>query len=60
MINVEVIEVEKRRAMLDQDVKDLVDKYLKIVEWDVPGANEPRARRLIIEEIMHALARIET
>ena len=44
MTHVEDIEVEKRRRKLDHDVRQLVDRYLKIVEWDVPESDEPRAR----------------
>lgn len=60
MNNEEVIEFEKRRKSLDKDVGNLVDKYLRIVEWGVPDTDEPRARRLIIGEIREALARLET
>ena len=59
MTHVEDIEIEKRRRKLDHDVRQLVDKYLKIVEWDVPDSDEPRARKLIIGEIREALTRIE-
>jgi hypothetical protein len=59
MTHVEDIEIEKRRRKLDHDVRHLVDKYLKIVEWDVPESDEPRARKLIIGEIREALTRIE-
>lgn len=59
MTHVEDIEIEKRRSKLDHDVRQLVDKYLKIVEWDVPESDEPRARKLIIGEIREALTRIE-
>ena len=59
MTHVEDIELEKRRHKLDHDVRQLVDKYLKIVEWDVPESDEPRARKLIIGEIREALTRIE-
>jgi hypothetical protein len=59
MTHVEDIEMEKRRRKLDHDVRQLVDKYLKIVEWDVPESDEPRARKLIIGEIREALTRIE-
>ncbi|MFZ0467326.1 MAG: hypothetical protein WAL92_00245 [Thiogranum sp.] len=59
MTHVEDIEIEKRRRKLDHDVRQLVDKYLKIVEWDVPESDEPRARKLIIGEIREALTRIE-
>jgi hypothetical protein len=45
MTHVEDIEVEKGRRKLDHDVRQLVDKYLKMVEWDVPESDEPRARQ---------------
>ncbi|NVK44396.1 MAG: hypothetical protein HWE39_24455 [Oceanospirillaceae bacterium] len=51
MSNMEDIELEKLRKALDSDVKNLVDKYLKEMEWDIPDVDEPRARRLILEEI---------
>lgn len=59
MTHVEAIEVEKRHRRLDHDVRQLVDKYLRIVEWDVPESDEARARKLIIGEIREALACIE-
>jgi len=59
MTNVEAIEVEKRQRKLDHDVRQLVEKYLRIVEWDVPESDESRARKLIIGEIRAALVRIE-
>jgi hypothetical protein len=36
MTHVEDIELEKRRYKLDHDVRQLVNAYLRIVEWDVP------------------------
>jgi hypothetical protein len=58
-MGIEDIEIGKRSRRLDEDVRQLVDKYLSIVEWDVPEPDEARARRLIIDEIRQALARIE-
>ena len=37
----------------------LVDKYLAIAEWDVPGIDEPLANRLILAAIRQALDGIE-
>lgn len=51
MSPMEDIELEKLRKALDEDVKHLVDKYLKEMEWDIPGVDESKARRLILEEI---------
>jgi len=55
MANMEEIELQKHRKALDRDVAALVDKYLKAMEWDIPEADEGRARRLILEEIRQAL-----
>jgi len=59
MTEMEEIELRKVRAALDRDVGNLVDKYLKAMEWDIPEADEGRARRLILEEIRRVLARLE-
>jgi hypothetical protein len=59
MSSMEEIELEKRRKALDKDVLSLVDKYLRAMEWDIPDADETRARQLILDEIRQAIGRIE-
>jgi hypothetical protein len=59
MAEMEEIELQKLRKALDRDVADLVDKYLKAMEWDIPEADERRAKRLILDEIRQALGRME-
>jgi hypothetical protein len=59
MPSMEEIELEKRRKGLDKDVNALVDKYLKAMEWEIPEADETRARQLILNEIKQAIGRIE-
>jgi hypothetical protein len=56
----EEIEMDKRRKALDKDVASLLDKYLRAMEWDIPEADEARARQLILEEIKQAISRIES
>ena len=58
-MSIEDIEMSKRRKSLDKDVGKLVDKYLKIMDWDVPDVDEPKARRLILDEIKLAISRLE-
>ena len=60
MPSMEEIELEKRRKALDKDVLSLVDKYLRAMEWDIPEADETRARQMILDEIRQALDRIES
>jgi hypothetical protein len=59
MDTTEDIEMARHRDQLDKDVAHLVDKYLRIFEWDIPESDEPRARRLIVAEIRDALSRLE-
>jgi hypothetical protein len=33
----------------------LVDKYPRAMEWDIPEANEARARQMILDEIRQAV-----
>ena len=58
-MSIEDIEMSKRRKSLDKDVDKLVDKYLKIMDWDIPDVDEPKARRLILDEIKLAISRLE-
>ncbi|WP_199915208.1 hypothetical protein [Parazoarcus communis] len=59
MTKIEKLELEAHRDQLETDVKDLVDKYLAISEWDVPDIDEPLANRLIIAAIRDALDHVE-
>jgi hypothetical protein len=59
MPSMEEIEMDRRRKALDKDVASLLDKYLRAMEWDIPEADETRARQLILEEIKQAISRIE-
>lgn len=59
MSSMEQIEIEKRRKALDKDVASLLDKYLRAMEWDIPEADEAKARQLILDEIKQAISRLE-
>lgn len=59
MPHLEQLELDAHREQLEADVKQLVDKYLAIAEWDVPEINEPLAITLIITAVRQALDRIE-
>lgn len=59
MPRLEQLELEAHREQLEADVKRLVEKYLAISEWDVPGIDEPFANRLIIAAIRQALDHVE-
>ena len=55
----EQLELEAHRKQLEADVRQLVDKYLAISEWDVPEIDEPLATRLIIAAVRQALDSVE-
>jgi hypothetical protein len=59
MSQLEQLELQAHHEQLDADVRQLVDKYLAIAEWDVPEINEPLAVALIITAIRQALDRVE-
>jgi len=58
-MSIEDIEMSKQRPSLDKDVNKLVDKYIKILDWDVPDIDEPKARRLILDEIKQSISRLK-
>jgi hypothetical protein len=60
MASMEEIEMEKRRKGLDKDLASLLDKYLRAMEWNIPEADESKARRMILDEIKQAISRLES
>jgi hypothetical protein len=59
-MSIEDIEMDKQRKSLDKDVDKLVDKYIKIMDWDIPDIDGPKARQLILDEIKQAISRLES
>lgn len=58
-MSIEDIEMNKLRKSLDKDVDKLLDKYIKIMDWDVPDIDGAKARRLVLDEIRLAISRLE-
>jgi hypothetical protein len=58
MAAIEQAEVERYKDRLEADLRHLLDRYLRILEWDVPEADEELARKLILDEMERALARM--
>jgi hypothetical protein len=55
----EAVELAKYRLEMDQDAEKLVDRYLRIFEWETPEPNERLARQMIIDELRLSLDRLE-
>jgi len=49
------IELQRHHKELVKDVASLVDKYRRMMEWDIPESDESEGDRLIIEAIQNAL-----
>ena len=58
-MSIEDIEMDRHRKSLDKDVDKLVDKYIRIMDWDIPEVDGPKARQLILDEIRQAISRLE-
>jgi hypothetical protein len=59
MSDVEKIEVARYQREIVEDVRHMVGKYCRIMEWDVPEVDEGEARALILAPIMAALTQVE-
>jgi hypothetical protein len=57
---IEQIEMDRYRAELDDDVRHLVQKYARIMAWDVPDLDEGAARKLILQALSDAVAKVQT
>ena len=55
MSEAQKIEIQRYHKELVKDVASLVDKYRRIMEWDIPESDEREGDRLIFEAIQDAL-----
>lgn len=59
MANMEKIEIDRHHGKIVKDLEHLQKKYLRIMEWDVPGVDETEAQSLVFQALKKALAEIE-
>ncbi len=59
MASIEKIEMDRYHAELIDDVRHLIDKYSRIMAWDVPDLDEQAARTLLFQALHDAVARAE-
>jgi molybdopterin converting factor small subunit len=59
MAQLEQFELDAHREQLGADVRELVEKYRAIFEWDVPEIDEALSDRLILCAIRQALDGID-
>ncbi len=59
MTSIQELEIGRYYDELKEDVKDLVDKYLRIADWDIPDNDERRTVALIVQAVRKALEEVE-
>jgi hypothetical protein len=59
MATIEEVEMGRYAKELEDDVRHIVDKYCRIMGWDIPDLDETAARRLIFEALRASVARVE-
>ncbi|SIS82795.1 hypothetical protein [Neptunomonas antarctica] len=59
MTDVQNIEIERYHERITKDLRDMIEKYREIMDWDVPENDTVEADRLIFQAIHTALAEIE-
>jgi hypothetical protein len=59
MAKIEEFEMDAHRAQLTAELKDLVEKYRSIFDWDVPEVDEALSDRLILKALRQALDDME-
>jgi hypothetical protein len=59
MSDVEKVELARYQREIVEDFRHMVNKYCRIMEWDVPEVDEKKARALIVQALKASLAEVE-
>jgi hypothetical protein len=59
MAKIEEKELEGHRDQIIADVKQLVEKYRAIFDWDVPDIDQTVADKLVLTEVRRAIDELE-
>ena len=59
MAKIEQLELDRYRAEISADMKNLVDKYRAIFIWDVAEIDQTLADKLILAELRKAMDDVE-
>lgn len=59
MKSMQEIEIERYHDKIVEDVAALVEKYRKIMDWDIPENDEELADKLIFEAVQKALDEVK-
>lgn len=59
MTNIEKVELNRHKNQIKKDVLNLLEKYRKIFDWDVPENDEVLSDELILSEIRKVLDEVD-
>jgi hypothetical protein len=60
MAEIEKVEMTRYHREIVEDLRHMLKKYSRIMQWDVPDAlDEAETRRLILQSLGDALAEVE-
>jgi hypothetical protein len=60
MSSPESIQMDRYSSELEDDIRHILKKYSRIMGWGIPELDEVTARRLILEAMRGALAKVES
>jgi hypothetical protein len=60
MSKIEDIEMSRYAKELEDDMQHLLEKYCRIMGWNVPELDETKARALILGSMQDALQKIQS
>jgi hypothetical protein len=55
----EKIEIARYHKEIVEDVRHMLKKYVRIMEWDVPDVDEKAARGLVMQALKASVAEVE-
>ncbi len=59
MSEMQEIELQRHHKELMKDVRHLVEKYRRMMDWDIPENDEAESDRLILQAVRKALEAVE-
>ncbi len=59
MSDMQHIEINRYKDEIIDDVKQLIEKYRKAMDWDIPENDDKKSDKIIFQAIEAALAQIE-
>ncbi|WP_457671644.1 hypothetical protein [Thiolapillus sp.] len=59
MTDLQKMEIERYRGEMVENIRELVDKYLSISNWDIPEIDEQKTMAYILQVFREALDDLE-